>query len=139
MSQWALDERLLSDTFRIGSLNVCDVLLMDDARWPWLILVPRIDGATEWHDLFTDQRQDIDMEVSYLSGLMKQVTECEKVNIASLGNIVRQLHIHIIARGPGDANWPGPVWGFEQKRPYEQGAAEMLIDNFRQLLELERQ
>ena len=112
---------------------------MDDARWPWLILVPRIDGATEWHDLFTDQRQDIDMEVSYLAGLMKQVTECEKVNIASLGNIVRQLHIHIIARGPGDANWPGPVWGFEQKRPYEQGAAEMLIDNFRQLLELERQ
>jgi len=92
---------------------------MNDCRWPWFILIPRIDGAEEWHDLFTDQRQDIDLEVANVASVLKSVTGCQKINIASIGNMVSQLHIHVVARSAGDPNWPGLVWGFGERKPYE--------------------
>ena len=137
MTEWMLNETLAGDTVYVGSLSICDLLLMNDARWPWLILVPRIPDAVELHELYTDQRQDIDMEIAYVAGVLKELAGCEKINIASIGNIVRQLHIHIIARNEGDANWPGPVWGFGTKKPYEADLAEQFTTTLRNQLELE--
>ena len=122
-----LDKQIAKDTFPVASLDTCELRLMNDSRWPWFILVPRIDEACEWHELFTDQRQDIDFEVANVASALKAVTGCEKINIASLGNMVRQLHIHIIARNSGDANWPGPVWGFGEPGSYDDTTSEELI------------
>ena len=128
MSFFILDPRLEADTLFIKSLDTCELRLMNDMRWPWLILVPRLEDAIEWHELFTDQRQDIDMAVSQTAGILKAVTDCEKINIASLGNSVRQLHIHIIARSEDDPNWPGPVWGFRERVPYRDDKDMELIE-----------
>lgn len=132
MSNFKADPRLDGDTIKIADLDMCELRLMDDARWPWLILVPRLKEAIEWHELFTDQRQDIDFEIANVAGVLKSITGCEKINIGSLGNMVRQLHIHVIARSEGDANWPGPVWGFGEKQRYEADQAKSLIETIRQ-------
>ena len=137
MTEFVLDERLKSDTHLIASLDTCELLLMDDARWLWLILVPRIAQAVEWHELFTDQRQDIDMEIANVASALKGLTSCEKVNIASLGNAVRQLHIHVIARSTGDDNWTGPVWGHGERKPYSPEGSEMIIQSVRKPLGLD--
>lgn len=134
-----LDPRLASDTHRIASMETCELLLMNDRRWPWLILVPRIEQAMEWHELFTDQRQDIDFEVANIASALKAITGCEKINIASLGNMVRQLHIHVIARGEGDANWPGPVWGFGESKAYEDKEANTLIAQIQLMIGMDTQ
>ncbi|MGI9351694.1 MAG: HIT domain-containing protein [Rhizobiaceae bacterium] len=131
-----LDARLGSDTLPIAQLTLCELRLMDDARWPWLILVPQIESAIEWHELFSDQRQDIDFDIANVAAVLKAYTECEKVNIASLGNAVRQLHIHVVARGEGDPNWPAPVWGFGKRVPYSHDMAEGIIQNIQNLLDL---
>jgi len=122
-----LDKQIAKDTFPVASLDTCELRLMNDSRWPWFILVPRFEKACEWHELFTDQRQDIDFEVANVASALKAVTGCEKINIASLGNMVRQLHIHIIARNSGDTNWPGPVWGFGEPVSYDDTTSEKLI------------
>ena len=134
MSDFKLDPQLANDTLHVKSLDACELLLLNDARWPWLILAPRIEDAVEWHELFTDQRQDIDLEIANVAGILKALTGCEKVNIASLGNAVRQLHIHIIARSEGDSNWPGPVWGYGTKQDYDTVRAQFLIDSLRDVL-----
>ena len=131
MSAFTLDNRLQSDTLHVASLDTCELLLMNDCRWPWLILVPRIEDAVEWHELFTDQRQDIDLEISYVAGVLKSVIQCEKINIASLGNMVRQLHIHIVGRSQGDPNWPGPIWGFGERKAYPEDGEQELINLIR--------
>ena len=136
MAQFILDERLKSDTHHVASLDICELRLMDDARWLWLILVPCVENAVEWHELFTDQRQDIDMEIANVASGLKGLTSCEKVNIASIGNVVRQLHIHVIARSKGDDNWPGPVWGFGERKPYSEDARTMIIQTVRETLGL---
>lgn len=137
MGEWKLDNTLAGDTFPIGSFASCDVLLMNDARWPWLILAPRIPDASELHELYTDQRQDIDMEVAFVAGVLKEITRCEKINIAAIGNVVRQLHIHVIARQKNDDNWPGPVWGHGTKKPYSSEHAEQFSDMLREALDLQ--
>lgn len=134
MSEFNLHPQLAADCLHIKSMDTCELLLLNDSRWPWLILVPRIENAVEWHELFTDQRQDIDLEVANVASVLKGLTGCEKMNIASLGNIVRQLHIHVIARREGDANWPGPVWGHETATPYRDEAAKNFIETLRETL-----
>ena len=137
MSEFVLDERLKSDTIHVASLDTCDLLLMNDARWLWLILVPRIEQAVEWYELFTDQRQDIDFEIANVASALKGLTACEKINIASLGNMVRQLHIHVIARSTGDDNWPGPVWGFGERKPYSADGSAMIVQSVRETMGLD--
>lgn len=131
MADFTLDERLKRDTLGVASLETCDLLLMNDSRWLWFILVPRLEDAVEWHELFADQRQDIDLEIANVAGIVKGMTSCEKINIASLGNMVRQLHIHVVARNSGDPNWPAPVWGFGEKTPYSTDGANQIIDVIR--------
>ncbi|MEO0328417.1 MAG: HIT family protein [Pseudomonadota bacterium] len=134
MSEFSLDHRLAEDTFFIADLYTSELRLMNDSRWPWLILVPKIADAVEWHELHTDQRQDIDFEIANLAAILKANTGCKKVNIASLGNMVRQLHIHIIARSEDDENWPGPVWGFGKRVPYQRESAKVLISSIQKEL-----
>ncbi|MEO1143214.1 MAG: HIT domain-containing protein, partial [Pseudomonadota bacterium] len=109
MSEFSLDSRLSADTKPIFSFEKSELFLMNDARWPWLIVVPTIPDSFEWHELEEKSGQLIDQDVSLAAKVLKQITNCEKINIASLGNMVRQLHIHIVARDIGDPNWPNPV------------------------------
>ncbi len=115
---WALDKRLRDDTIFLWEDELRTVLLMNDKRWPWVIIVPKISGAEELSDLGVD-RLACEMQVSSRIGdHLKAFTACAKINTAAIGNMVRQLHIHVIARSPGDANWPGPVWGFGEREEY---------------------
>lgn len=122
-----LDPRLEKDSFFIVELALSDVRLMNDARWPWLIVVPRIAGAEEIHHLSIDDEQVLIAEINEVAVALEAITGCEKVNTAAIGNIVRQLHVHIIARNEGDANWPKPVWGYGEAVPYSKEAAHNLI------------
>lgn len=132
-----LDPRLAGDTRLLVELPLCRLLLMNDARWPWMILVPRRAAIIEIYDLTAADRQSLDAEACSVAKALKTVTGAEKTNVATLGNVVRQFHMHVVARGSGDPNWPGPVWGFGQRQPYEDEAARAFGMRF--LTEMERQ
>jgi diadenosine tetraphosphate (Ap4A) HIT family hydrolase len=124
---FTLDERLARDALLIGDLPLCRVLLMNDARWPWLILVPRREGLVELIDLDPpDQTRLID-EAGRAARFLKSQARADKINVGALGNIVRQLHLHVVARVIGDPAWPGPVWGYGVATPYGDDAAQALI------------
>mgnify|MGYP001202550917 CR=1 FL=1 len=113
-----LDPRLTQDTHDILSFALCRVLLMNDARYPWLILVPARDGLQELHDLNTADQVLLNDEIIIVSRGLARMFTPEKINVGALGNIVRQLHIHIVARNTDDPAWPGPVWGHSPAIPY---------------------
>ena len=124
---WQLDSRLARDTLPVFDNGGVTILLMNDRRWPWLILVPKVAGAEELHDLGPEIGLVV-MDIAISAGeKLKAMTDCEKINIAAIGNMVRQLHIHVIARREGDANWPGPVWGFGVAEPYGEAEAAALV------------
>lgn len=125
--EFELDGRLASDSIPIGSMALCDLRLMNDIRWPWLMLVPRRTGVVEIHDLTGDDILQLAVETAWTSLALKQFTGCGKINTAAIGNIVRQLHIHVIARDEGDPNWPGPVWGHGQRLHYENAKGDAII------------
>jgi diadenosine tetraphosphate (Ap4A) HIT family hydrolase len=115
-------------------LPLCDVLLMNDARYAWLILVPRQTGLVEIADLNDADQLALWQEVNRAAAALRQASPCEKLNIAALGIIVRQLHVHVLARNPGDAAWPGPVWGNGRAEHYDPSARAALIDDLRRVL-----
>ena len=125
---FALDDRLARDTFAGGDMTLSRALLMNDARWPWLILVPRRDGLVELTDLEPADRAQLIEEGSRAAQWLKAHTGPSKINIGALGNIVRQLHLHVVARKVGDPAWPGPVWGFGAAEPYPESDALALIE-----------
>ena len=135
MTAFQLDVRLDADTLPVAELALCSLRLMNDERWPWLILVPRIAGASEMHDLSHADQMQLARETALVAKVLKTATNAEKINSAAIGNIVRQLHVHVIARSHGDANWPGPVWGFGTKTLYNADEAETLIATIRQHIE----
>ena len=108
---FTLDPRLEADSLAICILDQVQVRLMDDARYWWLVLVPEIDGAEEWHHLDDHARRHLFDVATHVAGVLETLAQADKMNIAALGNMVRQLHVHVIARHEGDAAWPGPVWG----------------------------
>ncbi len=118
MDDFRLDPTLERDTAFVGALPRCDVLLMDDCRFPWLILVPRMMGVSELFDLEPADQGAVMREAAIAGRTLKSLTGATKINIGALGNIVRQLHIHVVARKESDAAWPGPVWGFGAREPY---------------------
>jgi diadenosine tetraphosphate (Ap4A) HIT family hydrolase len=124
---FALDPRLQADTHHVASLPLCEVLLMDDARYPWLILVPRRIGMVEILDLPSAAQQELWQEIHQVAAALRNVAPCDKLNIGALGNIVRQLHVHVVARTEGDAAWPGPVWGKGAAEPYAKQDMALLI------------
>lgn len=131
---FALDSRLAADTLPVAALPLCDVLLMNDARYVWLILVPRRPGLTEIADLAEDDRARLWREVDQAAAALRQVAPCDKLNIGALGNIVRQLHVHVVARRVGDDAWPGPVWGYGRAVVHEPNDATARIAALRQHL-----
>ncbi|MGU3574145.1 HIT domain-containing protein [Brucellaceae bacterium C25G] len=134
MKQFALDDRLNADTFPVMSLGLCDLRLMNDQRWPWLILIPRRPDLTELFDLTPLDQTMLTFESDMVAKALKNVTNCDKINTGALGNIVRQLHCHVIARNEGDAAWPGPVWGHGIRVAYPESDAQSFIEKIRNAL-----
>jgi diadenosine tetraphosphate (Ap4A) HIT family hydrolase len=131
---FVLDPRLQADTQPVTTLPLCDVLLMNDARYAWLILVPRVAACTEILDLPEAQRAQLWQEINHVAAALREAAPCDKLNIGALGNIVRQLHVHVIARREGDAAWPGPVWGHGCKEAYGDDALHSIMQRLRREL-----
>ncbi|MBT6556906.1 MAG: HIT domain-containing protein [Gammaproteobacteria bacterium] len=127
MNDFILHSKLAADTFEVLSLEVSQLLLMNDARYPWLILVPQVSGMRDLHNLSTKQYQAVTQEIVQVSEVLESLAQAHKMNVGALGNMVPQLHIHIIARQTNDAAWPAPVWGVGEAQPYSQDAAKTLI------------
>jgi len=108
---WSLHPQLARDTLALGDLPLSRLLVVNDANWPWLLLVPRRPGVSEIIDLDEVERAQLMTEIARVGNALKEVTGCDKLNVAALGNVVPQLHVHIIARRSGDAGWPKPIWG----------------------------
>lgn len=134
MAAFQLDPQLNADTHLLGDIGLCRLLLMDDSRFPWLILVPRRAEISEIHDLTPLDQTVLTFEIAQCSEMLKDITRCTKINVGALGNMVRQLHIHVIARNESDMAWPGPVWGSGKRVPYETEEAEKFIQRFTALL-----
>jgi len=117
-----LHPRLSGDTAFVADWVLSRVLAMNDARYPWLILVPRRDAITEVFELDGSDRQTLIEEIARAGEGLKKLTRAAKINIGALGNLVPQLHVHIVARNPADAAWPGPVWGQGAAQTYEPRA-----------------
>lgn len=118
LSKFVLDERLARDSGLVVHLGLCELRMMNDSRWPWLVLVPKRPDISEVFDLTPLDQAVLTFEQNTVASALKTVTGATKINIAAIGNIVRQLHVHVIARTEGDANWPGPVWGHGTAVPY---------------------
>ncbi len=123
----SIHPRILADTLDVCSTSSAHIRLMNDSRWPWIILLPVQDGIEELHDLTHEQRNSFMADVNQVSRVVQLVTACKSVNIAMLGNVVPQLHCHVVARYEGDPNWPAPVWGFGSATAYEGKPAEALL------------
>lgn len=133
-ARYELHPQLAADTHPLASLPLCELRLMDDANYPWLVLVPRVAGARELIDLEAAQRRQLMDETDLAARLLRDVFRPFKLNVAALGNLVPQLHVHVIARYEGDPAWPAPVWGRVSARPYEPEALVERISTLRDAL-----
>ncbi len=124
-NHWHLHPQLAEDTHPLAHLSLCDLQLMDDAHHPWLILVPRIENAIELTDLDSTQHALLMADINQTSRVLQRAFNPHKLNVAALGNLVPQLHIHVIARFQDDIAWPRPVWGMATAQPY---SPEQLIE-----------
>ena len=129
-----LDVRLATDTHLVGDLELSSVLLMNDARFPWLILVPRRTGMRDLIDLVPAEQHVLLDEIGRCSTALRKMDKPDKLNIAALGNVVAQLHVHVIARNMHDAAWPRPVWGIGEREAYAAGALELRLSSLRAAL-----
>jgi diadenosine tetraphosphate (Ap4A) HIT family hydrolase len=129
---FTLDPKLAADTVFVADWPLCRVLLMDDARFPWLILVPRRADLVELDDLAPGEQVRLLSEINQAIAMLRNVARCDKLNVGALGNIVRQLHVHVVARREGDAAWPGPVWGSGQAVRYGPTGRDRLLEVLRE-------
>jgi diadenosine tetraphosphate (Ap4A) HIT family hydrolase len=136
LADWELDPLIARDTVPVGDMPLCQVLLIKDANYPWLLLVPRRDKAVEITDLDMIEQAQFMTEIAHVSRTLKALTSCDKINVAALGNVVAQLHVHVIARSRGDAAWPKPVWNAVPPREYEKAKLDKLLAALRQHLTL---
>jgi diadenosine tetraphosphate (Ap4A) HIT family hydrolase len=131
---WTLHPQLKSDAIAVGDLALSRLLLANDANYPWLLLVPRRAGASEIIDLSEPEQSELLGEVGRACRALKAVSPCDKFNVAALGNVVPQLHVHVIARRRGDPAWPKPVWGAVPARDYDSAARDHLIAALRRTI-----
>lgn len=134
-----IDSRLAGDTLEVASLTLCQVLLLNDQRYDWLVLVPQRESVTEVLDLSPPDQAQLWREVTLVAGVLREAQPDCKLNIGALGNIVRQLHLHILLRQEGDPAWPGPVWGHSPREPYSEEAGQAAVARWRAQLEQEVQ
>lgn len=134
MSEFVLDPRLANDTAFVCAWPLSNVYLMNDRRYPWLVLVPRCAGVVEPFDLAPAEQASLWREAMQVSAQLKREAKCRKVNVGALGNIVSQLHVHIVARNEGDAAWPGPVWGKGEAQRFDAAALGAEVARWQGLL-----
>lgn len=134
MSDFTLHPRLAADSLVVTDLALCRVLLLNDSRFPWLVLVPRLAGAREIVDLAPADRLLLAEEIDLAAGALRELCPTDKLNIGAIGNIVEQLHVHVVARQRSDAAWPGVVWGFGTATPYATADAATRINGLKSIL-----
>lgn len=135
MHDFTLDTRLLRDSHLIADLSLCQVRLIDDARFPWLILVPRRADIREVFELSDGDQAQLWKEATALGQAMLQAMQGDKLNLATLGNMVPQLHLHVVVRRTDDAAWPAPVWGYGKAQPYADSELMARRERLRTLVE----
>ena len=131
---FTLDPRLQQDTLPIGDFPLCRLLLMNDAQYPWFILVPRREEVSELFQLGAEEQRQLWQETSFLAETLKDAFGADKMNVATLGNVVSQLHMHVIIRRRDDAAWPAPVWGCHPAVPYSAEQVAAICDRLRLVL-----
>ncbi|WP_296230592.1 HIT family protein [uncultured Pseudomonas sp.] len=131
---FALDSRLQQDCLVIGDFPLCRLLLMNDSNYPWFILVPRREEVSELFQLDADDQRQLWQETTLLAETLKDIFAADKMNVATLGNVVSQLHMHVIVRRREDASWPAPVWGRHPAQPYSEQQAGQVVDKLRSVL-----
>ncbi len=134
MHSYQLDPRLAKDCILLGQFSLCDLLLMNDANYPWFILVPRLADVTEIYHLSLENQQQLMLESSVLASNLADIFDADKMNVAALGNVVSQLHVHHVVRYQNDPAWPAPVWGHAAIKPYTQARIEALRERVNTLL-----
>jgi len=134
MAEFSLHETLAADTVDVARWPLCRVLLMNDSRYPWLILVPARPNKTEIHDLDPADQALLIAEIDRASRALSGLYAPDKINVGAIGNIVPQLHIHIVARFRADDAWPAPVWGAHPPRPYDAAKLDETLKTLRQAL-----
>ncbi len=131
---FTLDSRLQQDTLSIGDFPLCRLLLMNDAHYPWFILVPRREAVSELFQLDTADQQLLWLETTRLAETLKDAFVADKMNVATLGNVVSQLHMHVVVRRREDAAWPAPVWGKHPARAYDAAQIAAIRERLRLVL-----
>ena len=134
MTDFILDPRLAADSVFIADGPLSQVRLMNDARFTWLLLVPRVAHVSEWLELDGNQQRLLLAEINQVGNLVRAQAGVQKLNIGALGNIVRQLHVHLVGRHERDAAWPGPVWGSGAARPFSDDELAGRVERWRQRL-----
>lgn len=132
---FVLDERLANDSHALATFSLCELRLMDDATYPWLLLVPRVAGAREVTDLDAPQRLALMQDIDRASRVLLQAVQPFKLNIGAIGNLVQQLHVHVVARFEGDPAWPAPVWGHAPMQRYAADALSRQVTSLRRRIE----
>ena len=127
-SAFEIDSRLSRDALHITNLPLCNVRLMNNKRFPWIILVPRVMDVSEWMQLSREQQHQLSDEIAIVSHILSAFVTPDKLNIAALGNQVSQLHVHVIARYKGDSAWPNPVWGSEAEDYSEEESRRLIYE-----------
>lgn len=131
---FTLDSRLQQDTVSLGDFPLSTLLLMNDSQYPWFILVPRREDVSEIFQLDPADQQQLWRETTQLAEVLKDTFDADKMNVANLGNVVSQLHVHVIVRKQDDAAWPGPVWGRQPAVPYIEEELARVREKLRMVL-----
>jgi diadenosine tetraphosphate (Ap4A) HIT family hydrolase len=130
MTEFTLHPRLAADTIFVANWALSRLQLMNDSRYPWLVLVPRRSNLLEFFDLSRADRDLLIEELARAAKCLKEISGAAKINVGALGNQVPQLHVHVVARHPGDPAWPGPVWGHSPAVSYDAAARDVCIARF---------
>ena len=134
-----LDSRIEKDSSLVASLQLCQLRIQNDQRYPWLVLVPVVqnqDGSqiTEVHELSIQESQQLMHESNVVAATLKKVTGAKKINVANLGNVCSQLHWHVVARFENDLTWPGPIWGVGQAEQWNEKKRHDLVTSLLKVL-----
>jgi len=128
---FVLHERLKADTLAITNWPLSSLRLLNDATYPWLVLVPRLGEVSELHQLSEGDQAQVMLEINAASLIIDELYSPDKINIGALGNLVPQLHIHVLGRFTSDPAWPGPVWGAHPPKPYAEDEVDTVIERLR--------
>lgn len=134
MNRFVLDARLEKDSELVTTLGLCQLRLLKDGRWPWLMLVPQRADKSEIFDLSPLDQALLTFETNLVAEALKKITKARKINVGALGNVVSQLHVHVVARNEGDPNWPGPIWGYGSAVPWEEAAKNTFLNDLNEAL-----